>query len=128
MSDYEKLTDRELSELIAERLMDWSLIKRHAHESIWKTPSIDATTLTMFAASDNAARLVRDRIKELGLVKKYMVGVAHQAWPVGTPASTFKGADDFSFMMHNATPRQQCIAALEAVKTRIPTPDELEAK
>jgi hypothetical protein len=111
MSDYEKLTDREVSELVAERLMGWSLIKRHAHESIWKTPSIEATTLTMFAASDNAARLVRDRIAERGLTLKFMDMLVSMC-----PHTSGYSHQIFEAMQ--ATPRQQCIAALMALEVK----------
>src|SRR5690349_5132538 len=118
MTDYYKLTDRELDALVAERVMGWEVGGFGDFRS-YRQQSGAATIVGLiprFATNDNAARLVRNRIAELGLTKEYMVGIAQEVWPVGTPASDFKGADDFAFRMHNATPRQQCIAALRAVE------------
>jgi len=135
--DYGKLSDREIDALVQAALFPpfpedrcpvcgWELVSdtserggcRKGDCSLRPGPDRRADDPREYSIDDNAARMVRDRIVELGLTKEYMVEIAHQVWPIGTPASAFKGADDFSFLMHNATARQQAIAALTAVEKR----------
>jgi hypothetical protein len=116
--DYEKLSDRELDALVSDRVFGFGNTVKILAGRYGAT--IEGR-VGHWCTNDNEARLVRDRIAELGLVKQYMVGLAHQVWPVGTPAASFKGADDFSFMLHNVTARQQCIAALQALDAQQPT-------
>lgn len=79
-------------------------------------PDNPPKSLPYYSTDDNAARLVRDRIAELGLIAEYRGYLATLIWPANTPASQFKGPDEFAFSFEQATPRQQCVAALRAVE------------
>lgn len=98
MSDYEKLTDRRLIDAVFMRLK-LSILPRFL--------------------DDNAARLVRDRIAEFGMptIRAYQGALAMLVWPNEKLRQGFSGADHFAFGMQQATPRQQCIAALQALES-----------
>ncbi len=86
--------------------------------SATKSPGIvQRCEIHRYSTDDNAVRLVRDRIAELNIRDRFVEALYTLVQEPGS---------DFNILQ--ATPRQQCIAALEAVKVRIPTPDELEAK
>jgi len=129
MSDYEKLTDREIDTLMAERVMGWR-VERH-RVGDWLYPPDrsrmfacdgEAVTSCQFAPSwnDNAARLVRDRIAELGIVDRWAMQLDRIVWelPQIDPDMTLSSEPASLMRYMQATPRQQCIAALMAVEAK----------
>ncbi len=92
MSDYEKLTDFEVLDLA------WEQFKLPMH----KKPNF---------LDDNAVRLVRDRITKLGLLVKFMDMLVSMC-----PHTSGYSHQIFEAMQ--ATPRQQCIAALKSLEAK----------
>jgi hypothetical protein len=109
MKDFRELSDRELDALVAERVMGTRALRTASGKGHYLN--------TPYTSDDNLARLVRDRIAELGMIAKYRHFLATQIWPANTPLDQFKGADEFAFRFEQATPRQQAIAALQALAT-----------
>lgn len=112
--DYSKLSDRELDALVAERVMGLK-IKMFADEPhvVYDTAVCkSAYTLLVdaYSTDDNAARLVRDRIAELGLNYAFVCALDEIT---GDPE---RKSPVFDLMQ--ATPRQQAIAALQALDAK----------
>lgn len=104
-SDYEKLNNSEIDSLVATRLMGPDTFVHH-HEGY-------ITSWRSYSTDDTAVRLVRDRIYELG---------EHNRWAnriVDMLDLVYSGAaPEWVFAIAQATPRQQCIAALQSLDTR----------
>lgn len=132
MNSYFTMTDHEINALVQDRffppfpddrcpICGWKLVPdggagcRVGNCSMRPGPDRRADAAGNWCASDNAARLVRNRVRELGLVARYRHHLATQIWPEDTPYEQFKGADEFAFLFEQATSRQQCIAALVAL-------------
>jgi hypothetical protein len=97
--DYDKLTDREIDVLVAINVMGWKPAKGGPYWS----PSLD----------DRVARLVRNRIAELGL--EFQFCRALDLFASGENGTMTKIAvRGHQWNALQATPRQQCIAALRA--------------
>jgi len=98
MSDYEKLTDHQLVQkcMLVGILPNW-----------YNRCDVD----------DNAARLVRDRIAELKIVDRWAMQLDRMVWdlPGIDPDMTLSSNPGSLMRYMNATPRQQCIAALLAL-------------
>lgn len=125
--DYEKLTDNEINALIVERLMGWSNVDLYptlgSTEAYWSgiDPAVnDHRPIPRYSADDNAARKVRNRIAELNLRVSYAehLGKMLEA-PNGTQHKHFVSR----FTFQQATPRQQCVAALKAFDAAQQTPE-----
>ena len=138
--DYEKLTDREIDVLVAERVMGLHLIKppfipRDTHfspgvvatdiaQEIWRATYPQGRSIPGIAhhsTDDNAVRLVRDRIASLGVeaIDKYEKALAEVVYSDESMIATkFHGASFFAFTLQDATPRQQCLAALAALEAQ----------
>jgi hypothetical protein len=117
MSDYEKLTDRELDTMIAQRLLGWTLMEKAGYpKGVWlnlrgiELPNGEHWP-NQYATSDNAVRLVRDRIAERGLTLKFMDMLVSMC-----PHTSGYSHQIFEAMQ--AIPRQQCIAALMALEAK----------
>lgn len=110
MSDYEKLTDRELDAAVAEKVMGWVEVKvaEYSHRLVGR-PNAQTHFLNIekYSTDDNAARLVRDRIAELGLTQQFIEVFLKQE---SHPPSMFN--------VMQQTPREQCIAALMALEVK----------
>ncbi len=111
MSDYEKLTDRELDAVIAEKVMGWSgVASRYApEEPTGRLPGkLTYHLVPRYSTDDNAIRLVRDRIAELGqdAMESFMGALFDR---------TNARMDMGWWAVIHATPRQQCVAALLAL-------------
>ena|SRR5690349_23717213 len=109
MMDYDKLTDRELDALVAERVMGWEVGGFGDFRS-YRQQSGAATIVGLiprFATNDNAARLVRNRIAELGLTRKFM----HELH-----RDSIEPWWEQKFCLLQIPSRQQAIAALRAVE------------
>ncbi len=144
--DYSKLTSRQIDVLIAERAMGWKWRQRVGDTAMFllpperpdkddgtqvpvgdmkipehaPTPADRAHTaawgsMPRFSTDDNAVRLVRDRVAELGLQKKYAVAFFLVVFP-GRTEMVMQWEDFWAFMQ--ATPRQQCEAALKAMEAK----------
>lgn len=131
--NYEELSDREIDALVAERFFGYRVLDAapatRAIGTLWPNPT--GSCLIGYlnqhwsgprpwlpTQDDNDARLVRNRIAELGMasIRAYQSGLAQLVWPNGTPSTLLKGADHFAFSLQHATPRQQAIAALQALE------------
>ncbi len=114
MSDYEKLTNRELDAAVAERLMGWTQI--HPRDDFGDRVGTTGIPPNMagfqylkhYSTDDNAARLVRDRIAELGLVVYFTECLDNIVGEVS----------NVPWAHMQSTPRQQCIAALMALEAK----------
>lgn len=115
--NYDTLSDRALDDLVAEKIMAWDLRQQvtgplTCNKPIkwWISEDGAATAPGDFTPStdDNAARLVRDRIAELGLRSSFT------NWLVDVTGDDFDPAV-MDFRLLQATPRQQCVAALRAL-------------
>lgn len=126
-SDYEKLTDRELNAIVSDVVMDIPSCKcEHRHRMVTmafynshtgECYSCGLKTPRNYSNDDNAARLVRDRIIELGpdvAENFYKILASTQFGPM---AHLYLKMIDGFVLMHS-TPRQQCIAALQSLDTR----------
>lgn len=128
-TSYEALSDDQRDCAVAIRIMGWTL---HPCPGIalpngpspggewgWKTATGEAVWKKHFCPStdDNAARLVRNKIAELGMatIRLYENELALLVWPEEKLRQGFSGADHFAFGMQQATPSQISIAALRAL-------------
>ena len=113
MKLYHNMTDREIDALVSERLFG------NAPQYIGGKPHY---LTDPYSSDDNAVRLVRDRIAERGLQEEFIRGIKPG------PSKSYPG-QVFCFMQ--ATPRQQCIAALMALAPQtaqaVPAPATPEA-
>lgn len=114
MSDYEKLTNDELAAEVAERLMCFEVRRGIATPggpwfAMGKTVNgvFHSQGIPHYSTDDNAVRLVRDRIAELGLTQQFIEVFLKQE---SHPPSMLN--------VMQQTPREQCIAALMALEAQ----------
>lgn len=103
LSDYEKLTDREIDALVALRFMRWGTA-----QTLPENPN-----LPHYSTDDNAARLVRDRIAELGLDEQF-----ERALIILLGHLQYSTTRHPAFPLMQAPARIQMIAALQSLDTR----------
>lgn len=108
MTPYDKLSEREIDVLIGKRLFLWNCYQND-HFSYWEDVDRNLTCLPYYSVNDNAARLVRDRIAELGLQGEFSK-LLRKSMKLGVGVHPF-------FVMQ-ATPKQQAIAALMALDSQ----------
>lgn len=126
--NYQDLTDRDLDAAIAERVMGWTLVEDLGTPmSWWKKPTTCALVRVYDfrpSTDDNAARLVRDRIEGLKLESRFMqilgvlIGECEDSVRDSRALVSIGIGSAFDWLQ--ATPRQQCIAALLALDTQAP--------
>lgn len=117
MTYYEALSDRELDVLVAQRLLGWTLMEKQGYpKGIWladtgaELPNGEFWP-EQYSRYDNAARLVRNRIAELGLAEEFIRELTNLM--AGPLAHLYLKMLDI-FMLLEMPPRAQCIAALKA--------------
>lgn len=111
--NYDALSDRDLDALVAERVMGWIHGEAYNGEGLWKAPDDTLTPDDCFwpSTDDNAARLVRNRIAELGLQSEFRTALLDLlSWNVDHDTVVV-------FDAMQSTPRQQAIAALRATRS-----------
>lgn len=132
MTYYEALSDDDLGWLAAENLFGYVWVCDDDRPGRWlqQCVSVGRSLATgrerivpaMMQApwrklDDNAARLVRNQIAELRLVREYLEAVHDvvigREWD-GTPQQELPPWDAIEWRLRQASPRQQCIAALKA--------------
>lgn len=118
MPDTKELTGRALDAAVAERVMGWKLAatsSAHDPQVYWsdvRGPNSGMVrSVASYSSDDNAARLVRNRIAELGLIPLFIAELP-------TPKKTGVGTNHYYFGMMQSTAEQQCRAALAAVEQR----------
>lgn len=112
-SDYEKLTDRHRDALVAERIMGWRNVMYYPQsDQCSGEPAgvVGQIEIPFYSTDDNAARLVRDRIAELGLELKFALFLESSI--------ELNNIHRLVFNYMQTTPRQQGIAALQSLDTR----------
>lgn len=119
MTDYDALGDREIDALVAGKVMGWTQVTEHSVHGMWTgipPGKVGFNYILPFCSDDNAVRLVRNQIAELGMnaIRAYQSELAQLVWPNGTPSTLLKGADHFAFSLQHAPARLQMIAALKA--------------
>lgn len=119
--DVAKLSDREIDALVAEQVMGKKVCKcehqyRMSTYAFYDAQTGECKTCSLkvgrsFSTDDNAARLVRNRIAELGLMDIFVqcVTITSGANKVVTPSRSV-------WTVIHATPRQQCEAALRVLE------------
>jgi len=108
-NDYLKLPNEEINRLVATRIMDWH--DRDGKSMWWWRKGINSSAGKIEdwnpATDDNDIRLVRDRIAELGLQRLFVNHLAELTYSGDSSVWYWEAI--------NATPRQQCAAALAAI-------------
>ena len=96
-AELEAMPARELDAVVAEKVLGWDC--SHAYVRKFLVPSV--------STDDNAARMMRDRIAELGLEHSFVLAL----WvPANIPYTKQL------FELWQSTPRQQAIAAVLVVE------------
>ena len=117
-ADYLKLPNEEINRLVATRIMDWH--DRDGKSMWWWRKGINSSAGKIEdwnpATDGNDIRLVRDRIAELGLIDEFVRALA----PTGNrlfayvPMPKCNPSNVIDWLLIDATPKQQCAAALAA--------------
>lgn len=110
MPDMRVLVGRELDAAVAERVMGWRDIHLSRLRSMGKQligkPNNTFEDVPPYSSDDNAARLARNRIAELGLEERFEYELCRLIGYYGRHPG---------FTMLQSTAEQQCRAALAAV-------------
>jgi hypothetical protein len=118
--DYSKLTDREIDALVAEKLFQYVLANGPpiSEPRYIAGPGLPFALVPNYSSSDHAARLVRNRIAELGLHGPFLKHLDFSAAFDGDGTIGF--IQQCEWLRMQATPRQQCEAALRALDGKEP--------
>lgn len=112
MTDYTKLTDAEINAAVAVEVMGWRM-ERDDPFTLWRRPDGGYVDHPCFrpAADHNDAARMRAEIARQGLEKKFALIMWRKLKPLLD--SCHRPMD---WLMLDASPREQCIAALQVVE------------
>jgi hypothetical protein len=114
MSDHENLNDREIDALVAERIFHIKGIENSGGLWLYDRGE-ERVHVPHYSTDDNLARVVRGMMTQLALVGQFLDALPISLREDARGLEALGIIPQFQWISMQATPRQQCIAALQAI-------------